>query len=299
LAIGSVVLAGLLFGTAGTAQALGPNGTTSLGVGTTRLLVGGIALLAAVAIRRGGGGLISMLRVWRSRAGLFAGASTAVYQVCFFASVQQTGVALGTLVTVGSAPIFAGLLSWVVLEHRPSSGWVVATAVCLVGLILLTDEGLGAGQPAGIALALVAGLAIATFNVPAKQLMNRGVPLLDLLAGTFLLGAALLLPFLLMQPLSWISTADGALLAIYLGVVTMALANALMAFGLQRLTPGPVTTLMLADPLTATILGVMVLGETLAPSAEIGLALVFVGLVLQGVSSARYRRRDVASLAGP
>jgi DME family drug/metabolite transporter len=56
---------------------------------------------------------------------------------------------------------------------------------------------------------------------------------------------------------------------------------------------------MLADPLTATILGVMVLGETLAPSAEIGLALVFVGLVLQGVSSARYRRRDVASLAGP
>jgi DME family drug/metabolite transporter len=70
-----------------------------------------------------------------------------------------------------------------------------------------------------------------------------------------------------------------------------------MAFGLQRLTPGPVTTLMLADPLTATILGVMVLGETLAPSAEIGLALVFVGLVLQGVSSARHSRRDVQALS--
>ena len=110
MAVGSVALGGLLFGTAGTAQAVGPGGTTPLGVGGVRLLVGGMVLLAVVM--RQGKSPAAALRLWRSRTGLLAGVCVAAYQVCFFAGVQQTGVALGTLVTVGSAPILAGLLAW-------------------------------------------------------------------------------------------------------------------------------------------------------------------------------------------
>ena len=52
-------------------------------------------------------------------------ASTAgAYQLFFFAGVSRAGVALGTLVAVGSAPLFAGLVGWAVLRHRPTlAGW--------------------------------------------------------------------------------------------------------------------------------------------------------------------------------
>ncbi|MEO6144111.1 MAG: EamA family transporter [Dermatophilaceae bacterium] len=284
-AVGCVVLGGILFGTAGTAQALGASGTTPLGVGGVRLLVGGMALLAVVVLQ--GKSPAAALRLWRSRAGILAGGCVAAYQVCFFAAIQQTGVALGTLVTVGTAPVLAGLLAWAALRHRPTRAWVVATALCIAGLCLLSGEGLRAGRPYGVLLALVAGLAIATFTVAAKQLMDQGVGSLDVLTGSFLLGGALLSPWMITQPLGWLVSPGGALLALYLGVATMALANSLMAYGLKRLAPGPVTTMTLTDPLTATALGFLVLGETLAAPALAGLALVLLGLLLQGFTSAK------------
>jgi drug/metabolite transporter, DME family len=61
----------------------------------------------------------------------------------------------------------------------------------------------------------------------------------------------------------------------------------LLARGIHGLTPGPVATLMLTDPLVATLLGVLVLGESLAPIAGVGVVLVLAGLLLQGVVLAR------------
>jgi len=71
-----------------------------------------------------------------------------------------------------------------------------------------------------------------------------------------------------------------------------------LSMGLGNLSPGPVTTLMLSDPLVATILGVVVLGETLGPAAWLGVALVSAGLVLQGVVLARERPRGAVATAG-
>src|SRR3954470_18716848 len=92
-----VLLAALCFGTTGTAQALGPHGLAPAGVGAARILVGG-ALLVALALVRGGG-------LTRLPRGPLALAATAVagYQLAFFAAVADTGVAVGTIVAIGSA----------------------------------------------------------------------------------------------------------------------------------------------------------------------------------------------------
>ena len=65
------------------------------------------------------------------------------------------------------------------------------------------------------------------------------------------------------------------------------MANMLLARGIYGLTTGPTATLMLTDPVVATLLGVVVLGEALAPVAALGVALVFAGLLLQGMVLAR------------
>jgi DME family drug/metabolite transporter len=64
--------------------------------------------------------------------------------------------------------------------------------------------------------------------------------------------------------------------------VTTTVAYLLFVRGLAVLPAGPVTTLVLAEPVVATALGVLVLGERLPAAAAIGALLVLVGLAVQG-----------------
>lgn len=286
-AVAQVLGAAALFGTTGTAQALGPAGTTPLGVGSTRLIVGGLTLLALLPLL--GGRLASAVRLWRTPLGLVAGACTAVYQLCFFAAVQQAGVALGTLVTIGSGPVFAGLLALVALRERPARSWIVATALCVLGLVLLTagPAGTTGNAVTGLLLALGSGLGYAVYTVAAKQLITSGSDSATVMGSAFGLGGLLLVPVLLTQPLAWLASPGGWALAGYLGLLTTTLAYALFGRGLAVLPAGPVTTLVLAEPLVATVLGVTLLGERLTPLGLAGAMLVLTGLVLQGVAAAR------------
>jgi len=280
-----VVGAGILFGTAGTAQALGPVGTTPVGVGVLRIQVGAVALLLAMPFL--GHDPRRLLTLWRSPAMLVTAATAALYQPLFFGAVSQVGVALGTLVAVGSEPVLAGLLGWVVLRHRPTASWIGVTVIAVAGLVLLSADGLGGGTAPGLVLALGSGLCSAFYTVAAKIQLDRGVTALEVPTGSFVLGGILLLPLLVGQPLDWVTQPSGIALVLYLGIATMAVANTLLTRGIHGLRPGPVATLMLTDPLVATILGVVILGEALAPLAAVGVVLVFTGLLLQGIVLAR------------
>jgi drug/metabolite transporter, DME family len=280
-----VVAAGILFGTAGTAQALGPSDAVPLVVGILRIQVGAVALLAVMpwlGARRG-----RVLELWRRPLIVVAAIAAAAYQPLFFGAVSQVGVALGTLVAVGTGPVIAGLIGWVALHHRPTRGWLAATAVAILGLVLRSWGHLGGGPLAGILLGLGAGVASATYTVAAKHQLDRGATSVEVPAASFVLGGLLLLPLLAGQPTAWLGRAPGAVLVLYLGVATMAIANVLLTRGIGGLAPGPVATLMLTDPVVATFLGVVVLGEAVSPVAGLGAVLVLAGLVLQGLVLAR------------
>jgi DME family drug/metabolite transporter len=284
-----VLLAAVLFGTTGTAQALGPDATTPLGVGAARLLVGGLALLAVLPLL--GHGVGEALRLWRTPSGLLAGACTALYQVCFFAGVQRAGVAVGTLAAIGSGPVLAGLLARGVLGERQGRTWGVATALCLAGLALLVLEGGTADSDVvGVLLAVVAGLGHAAYTVLAKHLLGSGHASSPVMAAAFGLGGVLLVPVLLTQPLGWLAQPGGVTLALYLGLVTTTVAYVLFGRGLAVLPAGPVTTLVLAEPVVATALGTAVLGERLSVAGAGGAGLVLVGLLVQGRGATRLSR---------
>lgn len=296
-AVGAVLLAAALFGSTGTAQALGPDSTSPLGVGAARLLVGGLALLAVLPLL--GHRVAEATVLWRTPAGAAAGVCTALYQVCFFAGVSRAGVALGTLVTIGSGPVLAGLLARPILGERPGRAWLVATGLCLAGLALLTLEGSpGGGHPLGIALALGAGLGYAAYTVLAKRLISAGAGPAPVMAGAFGLGGLVLAPALLLGPVAWLATPTGAALALYLGLVTTTLAYLLFGRGLAVLAAGPVTTLVLAEPLVATALSTGVLGERLTAAGAVGAGLVLLGLAVQGLWSARRSAQDAEQPAG-
>lgn len=276
-----VLLAALCFATTGTAQALGPSGTTPVGVGAARILVGGAILVAVALARRTGGPR------WAWRPVAAAVAAVAVYQLAFFAAVADTGVAVGTVVALGSAPTLTGLLEWIVDRRRPSARWATATALAFAGVALLALAGAGAGpdvSPLGVALAVTAGGAYAVYTLAAKRLLADGHAPESVMAAAFGIGALVLLPALALSQPTWLLHPGGIALALFLGTVPTALAYLLFANGLKRLAASETATLTLAEPLTAGVLGAVVLAESLSATALVGAGLVLAGLVALAVN---------------
>lgn len=277
----AVLAAAALFGTTGTAQALGPGGTTPLGVGALRLALGAAVLaLVAAADRTGRPG------AWRASAValLAGGLGVAAYQLAWFAGLRRTGVALGTVVGIGSGPIFAGLLQLAAGRRAPSRAWLAGTALTVGGAALLATRG-GAGGPVdagGLGLMLAAGLSYAVYAAASKRALDAGLGPAQAMAGVFGVGAVLVAPLLATEPLGWAATPRGALLVAHLGLATVGLAYTLYARGLRRLPVHTVVTLTLAEPLTAALLAVLVLGEALGPAGWLGVAVVAAGLAVAG-----------------
>ena len=266
-----ILAAAALFGTIGTARLLGPDAPAA-GVGAVRAGLAAIVLVA-VARARAQGGWVAQLRRGPT---VVAGIAQAAFQVTFLAAVVQTGVAVGTLVAIGSAPLLAGLLT-----RQATRSWLFATGVAVAGLVLLVLGGGGTRlAPTGLLLALGAGASYATYLVATARALDDGAAPALVTAVAFGLAAALLSPALLLTDLGWLGTGSGWLMVVYLALVPTVLAYRLLADALTRLPPATAQTLALAEPVVATVLGVLVLGERLSPVGWVGAALVLAGLGL-------------------
>lgn len=91
-----------------------------------------------------------------------------------------------------------------------------------------------------------------------------------------------MLPALAIEPLDWLGTGRGLALALHLGLLTVCLAYWLYGWGLRTLSVPTAMTLTLAEPLTAAVLGVAMLGERLGPIGWLGAGAVAAGLVTAG-----------------
>jgi drug/metabolite transporter, DME family len=281
-----ILMAAVLWGTTGTSQALAPSGAHPLTIGALRLAVGGGALLL-LALFRG-----QVTRSCFSKPGvtLLAALLVASYQLSFFEAVETTGVAIGTMVAIGSGPLFAGLLAYMVHKDRPDRRWLIATTLAITGLSVLFIPAPGSViqvRTTGVLLALAAGASYAGYTLALKRLLP-GNSSDAVIAVVFTLGGILLAPFLFRADLHWATEPAGLLVVLHLGLVTTALAYLLFARGLRSVPAVHAVTLSLAEPLTAATLGILVLNERLTLASTIGMGLVLAGLVVLGTARTRY-----------
>lgn len=278
-----IVLGAALWGTTGTAQALGPVDSDPIAVGVVRLVVAAPALLMIALAGRAP--IQPAQSVWKPIA--LAGVAMAAYQPLFFTAVAGTGVALGTVVTIGSAPVLTGLVAWLADRESPARRWWPATALGVAGvsLIALSSDDVGA-DPEGILMALGAGLSFAIYIVASRRVVGA----LDPIGGTsriFSVAAVLSLPLLFWADSGWLSTPRGLLMAAHLGLVATALAYVLFSHGVRVTRAPSAATASLAEPLTATMLGVLLLGESPGLAGWSGILLVLAGLIVLGSGERR------------
>jgi len=282
-----VLLAAICFGTTGTAQAIGPGGSP-VAVGAARIVFGGLLL---VLVARG-------LRVRMPKVdGALIGTACAIaiYQLSFFAAVRLTGVAVGTVVAIGTGPAAAGVLGRLVNGERLSARWAQATVLAAVGVLLLAGDGGASVDPTGVALAVTSGVGYATYTVLTKRMLDRGQAPEGVMAAGFGGAGLLLAPALILAGPGFLAAPGGLALAVYLAAVPTALAYVLFSRGLRGVSSGETATLVLAEPLTASALGVIALGEHPSLAAGAGALLVLAGLLVLAVPA----RRRIAVAAVP
>lgn len=294
-----VLLAAVCFGTTGTAQALGPD-VSPTSLGAARIVIGGgaLALIAAffarssprsfafVAGRRGPTWLV----IVAGAAGILA------YQPAFFLGTAENGVAIGTVVALGSAPVITGALDWAFRRRYPGTPWLIATAIAAVGVALLggiLEAGASGISAVGLLGSIGAGASYAVYTLAAKALLMRGWSADASMGAVFGGAAAASLPILLLSDFAWLGTPAGAAMALWLGLVTTTLGYVLFGRGLATLSAPTVSTLTLAEPLTASLLALFVLREQLTASGVAGFVVLAAGLVVLSVSSARRPVRRV------
>lgn len=294
----AVLAAAMLFGTTGTSQALGPDGTTPLSIGVMRMVIGGTGLAALaflLAARHARRNPLAAMRTPRdlspSRGGIrplslmvLTGACLAIYQPLFFLGTERNGVAVGTVVALGSAPILAGLLEWAITRRMPSATWMGATALATLGVVLLgfggTAGATGGTDPVGLLGSVGAGASFAVIANAQRRLLDEGwdpFTVVGAMGASSAILCAFALPFV---DVSWLGTTAGVVMALWLGLATISIAYVLFTWGLSGLTAATAATLTLGEPLTASILGIAVLGERLSALAIVGLAVLAAGLAL-------------------
>ncbi|MGE7769106.1 EamA family transporter [Viridibacillus arvi] len=270
-----VLLAAVLWGTVGTTQTFLTDGINPLTVAMMRSAVGGGTLLfIAILMRK------IKFRHWAWKYTFFAALSMALFQPLFFSSVRLTGVAIGTVVTIGSSPVFAGLIDWLYFKNKPTRTWGVATFLAIVGCVLLfVNKGEATVNPVGIAMALCAGTAFAIYTHVSKALMEKEEAL-PAVAMTFSISALLLCPISLVYGIEWVGQSANWLPLVFMGVFGTSIAYLLFLTGLQKISSSSAVTLSLGEPLTAAILGVFLVGEYLSVTAWIGVAMLLGGILV-------------------
>jgi len=277
----ALVVSCLMWGTTGVVAAGMTPDVSTFAIGAFTMGVGGIVLAALTwpSVRRALS--IPQARWWV----LLGGIGVLVYPLAFYAGMRDAGVAVGNTVALGSGPLFAGVIEWLATKRRPTKNWFVAVIIAGAGLVFV---GLARGGSSdvgltGVLLALIAGMSYALYSVAGSRVIAAGASFQGSMGAVFGAGALPLLFVLLFTGGPLVSNLDNLTRGAYLALGPLVLAYLLFGFALTRASASLVTLVTLLEPVFATVLAVVVLGEALPGIGWVGIALLVSGVAVATV----------------
>ncbi|WP_289028944.1 EamA family transporter [uncultured Paraglaciecola sp.] len=287
-----IIIACSLWATTGTAANLAPS-ISPLAIGAFAMGVAGLLLL-----------ITASKTVIKERAKLskvpvllvLGGISIAIYPLAFYSSMKFAGVAIGTVVSLASAPFFSIVFERLINKKSISLRWTISFIFGVVGVTLIAMGKQVHGQPTlvnnseylglstmhfGVILGLIAGLSYAVYAWAAKQMIDQGISSNASMASMFGFASVLLLPSLLITGDNLFATPTNTAVSIYMAVVPMFIGYLLFGYGLRHIEASKATLITLLEPVLATLLAVIVVGEKFNSWGWLGMVLILVCLVLQ------------------
>jgi len=298
--------------TSGVLAAMLSSGFGGTSIGATRYLVHAIDPLAIGSFRFGIGFCcllpVALMkgeawpaqRDWPGVAGLGV-LYFALFPILFNASLIFTAAARGAL-ALSTLPLLTMLvgaaLGTEALTLRKTMG--VLIAMCGVALALFSGlPSAPAGAWRGDLLMVGAALTMAFYSIWSKRFIDRSGPM-SFTAMAMGVGALCLIlvslwrgsfePVAAFGPKQWGAT-------VYLGAFGAALAFYLWSFALERTTPTRVAISVTVNPITASLVSALLLGEPLSLNLAAGIGAVFAGIWIATTAGRRLQPASQATTA--
>ena len=281
----SILFAATLWGTTGTIASLAPN-ISSLAIGAFSMGVGGIfqVFLSYKSIKK------DFLKVITHKKMLIVSiVALVVYPLAFYSSMRLAGVAIGTVVSIATAPFFSVLLECLFSKGRKvTKQWLISFVVGVIGIILLVSSEPSSINNAhsnmklfGVLLGLVAGMTYATYSWGLKTMIDQGVKSQAAMGSIFGFGAILLLPTLFITGDNMFSSPTNIMVLGYMALIPMGIGYIAYGFGLRFVTASSANLLTMFEPVVAAVLAVVIVGESIPSIGWMGIVLILVCLLIQ------------------
>lgn len=218
--------------------------------------------------------------------GLFLG----LHFTTWFASLEHTTV-LRSTVLVAMVPGWTGLLEWIVLKRRPALGFWLGLALALAGIgMFATRE--GEGSLYGDGLAFLAALFWAVYLLVGRDVRQR-IAIFPYMALVSLVAAVTVLPYAFVSatPLTGFGASTWALF-VAAAVGPQLMGHQGLGYAVKYVDASTVATVMLLEPVGASVLALLILGEWPPVAAIFGAVLVLLGV---GVALNAQRQVRLAS----
>lgn len=225
----------LLFSVTGTLQQLALQGHTPVVITERRMLLGSLTILLCCLCTHKFPSNWSAVP-WKLM--LIAVASVLLYQLLFFYSVAEVGVAVGSVVAIATTPLWAAVVAFILFKKKPSKFWVYATALPIVGVFLINADGGFQSHRIDLRLLLpiAAGLCYGVEIIAVGEVLKKINPETTMLLEIGFV-AVLLLPVTFFFPSDWIFTTRGILVSLCLGVFTAGIAYPCFTYGIKYTSP--------------------------------------------------------------
>ncbi len=197
-------------------------------------------------------------------------------------SIRFTSVANSTLLA-NLASLFVTLAMWLFWRQRPSALFLLGLAAALGGVSMLVRASLAYSPTAllGDGLGVVTAVFYAGYLLTVKDLRDRGMRTLQLMAITTTVTALVLLPVALASGEALLpQSALGWIKLLGLAWISHCAGQGLIAYSLAHLPAAFSSVSLLFQPVIAAAFGWLLLGEPLLPLQMLGALVVLAGIYL-------------------
>ncbi|MBO0149581.1 EamA family transporter [Vibrio sp. Vb2424] len=284
----SILFASTLWGTTGTAASLAPD-VSALAIGAFSMGIGGFmqACLSAKSLKRD-----FRKVVHKKKTLLISIIALATYPQAFYSSMRFTGVAIGTVISISTAPFFSALLECLFSRNQTiTKRWMMSFAIGVIGITLLLASESSANslfdqdmKHWGVLLGLLAGLTYAIYSWGVKAMIDHGIESQTAMGSVFGIGGVLLLPTLFITGDNLFASSTNTAVMLYMALIPMGLGYVAFGFGLRFVTASGASILTLFEPVIAAALAVAIVGEEISFIGWVGITLTLVCLFLQSKS---------------
>ena len=206
------------------------------------------------------------------------GVVLAVHFFAFISSLRYTSVASSTLL-VNFHPLIVGAASVLILKES-SKRTVVGVTIGFIGVAAIALTGLGTGESFGNALALLGGV-MAALYILAGRVLRRTLGIFTYAFSVYLTAAVVLLASAVINGVSlWPYPTEELLIFLALAVVCTIFGHTVYNWSLRYLPAPVISTSLLGEPILASLLALLILGEIPAWTVVLAAPLILVGVGL-------------------